>query len=104
MLNFNPYPISGQLPLIHVVDSDDQLLLNSPDAHWYRILFYFPWEDYRELAVEYYNALYDFNLAYRNNSGSVEPDNETEEEAVQRLLSKDPLSIKRPLSLPGKNS
>ena len=86
MLNFNPYPISGQLPLIHVVDNDDQLLLNSPDAHWYRILFYFPWEDYRELAVEYYNALYDFNLAYRNNSGSIEPDNETEEEAVQRLL------------------
>jgi len=66
MLNFNPCPISGQLPLIHVIDNDDQLLLNSPDAHWYRILFYFPWEDYRVLAVDYYNALYDFNLTRRN--------------------------------------
>ena len=86
MLNFNPHPISGQLPLIHVIDNDDRLLLNSPDAHWYRILFYFPWEDYRELAVDYYNALYDFNLANRNKSGAIEADNESKEEAVLRLL------------------
>ena len=86
MLNFNPCPISGQLPLIHVIDNDDQLLLNSPDAHWYRILFYFPWEDYRVLAVDYYHALYDFNLTRRNKPNAIEPDNETETEAVQRLL------------------
>ena len=86
MLTFNPHPISGQLPLIHVIDNDDWLLLNSPDAHWYRILFYFPWEDYRVLAVDYYNALYDFNLSRRNKPNAVEPDNETETEAVQRLL------------------
>ena len=86
MLNFNPHPISGQLPLIHVIDNDDRLLLNSPDAHWYRILFYFPWEDYRVPAVDYYNALYDFNLSRRNEPTAVEPDNETKTEAVQRLL------------------
>ncbi|MCK5663747.1 MAG: hypothetical protein KAI17_09685, partial [Thiotrichaceae bacterium] len=86
MLNFNTNPISGQIPLIHVIDNDDWILLNSPDAHWYKILYYFPWADYRVLAVDYYNALYDFNLAHRNESGNVEPNNESKEEAVQRLL------------------
>ncbi|MDM8556792.1 hypothetical protein QUF75_18860 [Desulfococcaceae bacterium HSG7] len=86
MLNFNIHPISGQLPLIHVIDNDDWLLLHSSEAHWFRILFYFPWEDYREPAVDYYNALYDFNLAHRNDSGGIEPDNETKVEAVPRLI------------------
>jgi len=86
MLTFNPNPITGQLPLIHVVDKDDQILLNSPDAQWYRILHFFPWEDYRELAVDYYNALYEFNLSRRKKPNDGEPDNETETEAVQRLL------------------
>ncbi|MDM8540389.1 hypothetical protein QUF90_04810 [Desulfococcaceae bacterium HSG9] len=86
MFNFNPHPISGQLPLIHVIDNDDRLLLNSPDVHRYKILFQFTWEDYRVPAVDYYNALYDFNLAHRNNSDAIEPDNESGEEAVERFF------------------
>ena len=39
-----------------------------------------------ELAAEYYNALYDFNLARRNKSDTFEADNESKEEAAQRLL------------------
>ena len=54
--------VSRQIPLIHIVDEDDQLLVNSSDAEWYRILHCFPWEDYREMAARYYNALYDFSL------------------------------------------
>jgi hypothetical protein len=42
----------NQLPLIHTVDEDDQLLLNSPDAQWYRILKYFPDMDYRQIAAD----------------------------------------------------
>ncbi len=55
MLNFNPHLISGQLPLIHVIDNDDRLLLNSPDAHWYKILFHIQ------------DKVYRFNLDYLRN-------------------------------------
>ena len=41
----------NQLPLIHTVDADDQLLLDSPEAEWYRILKYFPDMDYRQVAA-----------------------------------------------------
>ncbi len=41
---------------------------------------------YREPAVDYYNALYDFNLSRRKKPNATEHDNETETEAVLRLL------------------
>ena len=86
MSHFNPCLISGQPPLIHVIDNDERILLNSPEAHWYKILFYFPWEDCRVPAAEYHNALYDFNLARRKKSDTVEVDSESKVEAVPRLL------------------
>jgi len=49
--------------------------------------------------------LYDFNLAQRNDSGSIPPDNETKEEAVQQFLFERPTIDKdAPLSLLRKNS
>ena len=57
--NYSP----SQIPLIHIVDEDDRLLLKSSDAEWYRVLYYFPDKDYREVAAKYYDALYDFNQA-----------------------------------------
>jgi hypothetical protein len=47
--------------LIHVVHEDDELLANSPEAEWYKILQSLPWEQYRSIAADYYNALYHFN-------------------------------------------
>ena len=74
-----------QLPLIHVVNEDDQLLSNNRDAQWYSILKNFPWENYRELAASYYNALYDFNIS--THIGEDPKENvETKDEGRQRLL------------------
>jgi len=61
MLNFNTVPVFEQIPLIHTVNKDDELLLISPDTEWYRTLKYFQWQDYREIAAKYYDALYHFN-------------------------------------------
>ncbi|MCP3868539.1 MAG: hypothetical protein GY703_10660 [Gammaproteobacteria bacterium] len=57
-----PHLAQGQrIPFIHEVHSDDTHLLNTIDGEWFEILLYFPWEDYRSFASDYYNALYDFN-------------------------------------------
>jgi hypothetical protein len=80
-----------QIPLIHIVDEDDQLLLNSSDTEWYRILHYFPGEDYCEMAAQYYDALYHFNLLEAQKReerqlNTAETGDESKEEAVQRFL------------------
>ena len=85
MLNQVSISTAIQLPLIHVVNEDDQLLSNNRDAQWYLILKNFPWENYRELAASYYNALYDFNISTQL-SQDPEENIETEDEARQRLL------------------
>ena len=46
-----------QIPLLHEVHSDDEHLLNTIDGEWFEILYHFGWEDYREPAADYYNAL-----------------------------------------------
>ena len=38
MLNLNSVAAHQQIPLIHVVHEDDELLANSPEAKWYNIL------------------------------------------------------------------
>jgi hypothetical protein len=52
-----------QFPLIHEVHSEDKHLLNTVDGEWFEILYHFRWEDCRQFAADYYNALYDFNQA-----------------------------------------
>jgi len=32
----------SQIPLIQIIETDDRILLNSPDTEWYRILMTFP--------------------------------------------------------------
>ncbi len=39
---------SQQIPLIHIIEADDRILLNSPDAEWFKVLYYFPSIDYRD--------------------------------------------------------
>jgi hypothetical protein len=40
-----------QIPLIHVVDVHDAILLEQENAEWYRILREFPWERYQGFAA-----------------------------------------------------
>jgi len=75
-----------QVPLIHVVDEDDQLLLNSADAQWYRILKYFPDLEYRQIAAEYYNSLYHFNKTRTMDRAKQHVNHEDKQKATQRLL------------------
>jgi len=76
-----------QIPLIHEVHSDDEHLLNTLDGEWFAILYHFRWEDYRQFAADYYNALYDFNrLAPQTATEECEVNAETKEQARQRLM------------------
>ena len=61
VLNFNTVARHQQIPLIHVVNEDDELLASSPEAEWYQILQNLPWEPYRSIGADYYNSLYHFN-------------------------------------------
>jgi len=82
--------ITEQGTLLEILDNDDKILLNSPNGLWYRILHFFPWEDYVSFAVEYYNSLYDFNIKAEQNRekkcNDVPGIIESKEEAQERLL------------------
>jgi len=77
-----------QIPLIHVVDVHDAILLNQEDSEWYRILRDFPWQRYQDVAALYYDHLYRFNIneAKKREMQEQGPNRETYGEAVQRLL------------------
>ena len=80
-----------QIPLIHIVDEDDQVLLNSPDHEWIRKLYYFPDEASCDPAAPYYDALYHFNhqearKRREKELNRVESCDESKEDATQRLL------------------
>ena len=78
-----------QIPLIHFLHKDDLILLDSADADWFRVLYYFPWQDYRSYGAEYYEALYQFNLREaRKRAERLEEEEkvESKEEARERLL------------------
>ncbi|MEA3415572.1 MAG: hypothetical protein U9R02_05350, partial [Thermodesulfobacteriota bacterium] len=85
MLNFNTVPVYEQIPLIHTVNEDDELLLISPDTEWYRTLKYFQWQDYREIAAKYYDSLYHFNKS-QEKPQSNQRNYEQKDQAVRRLL------------------
>jgi len=85
MLKINN-PIYHQVPLFEYVNEDDEILLNSSNAEWYHTLKNFRWEDCRELGASYYNALYDFNISKALLSQSSQKNNESKDEARQRLL------------------
>jgi hypothetical protein len=76
-----------QIPLIHEVHADDQYLLNTIEGEWFEILSAFAWQEYREVAAAYYDALYAFNLAESPLADSAcRHAQESQEEAKQRLL------------------
>jgi hypothetical protein len=88
MSSFIRIPV--QNPLIITVDESEKILKNNSNAVWFDILNDFNYLDYVEIAVLYYDALYDYNK-YHNSVGNHEGDqNETIEEARERLLKSRP--------------
>ena len=83
-----PHVTEGhRIPLVVEVQHEDQHLLDTLDGEWFEILYYFPWENYRAQAADYYNALYDFNRRECRAAMEENPEApETKEEAKQRLL------------------
>jgi hypothetical protein len=75
-----------QIPLTITVDEDDQLLLNSADAPWYRSLKFFPELEFRIVGARYYSALYNFNQTRKKQSIKAEACQENKDDATQRLL------------------
>jgi len=86
MPNLEALPAFVQIPLIQIVNEDDELLANSPDALWYHILKDFAWRNYRSIGVAYYNALYHFNCLRKKPLNSGVNGDETKQQAAQRLL------------------
>jgi len=76
----------AQIPLIQFVFEDDLLLLMDENSEWFKILHDFPWQDYQEIAVLYYNALYEFNLLPTTAPELTGVARETEEQAKQRHM------------------
>jgi hypothetical protein len=80
----------GQLPLVQFVESDDRFL-DECDVVWFRTLRDLDWRPFVAAAVQYYEALWQFNqeqLEARTAKVVAHPvpDPETEEQARQRLL------------------
>ncbi len=86
MPNLEASPAFVQIPLIQVVNEDDELLANSPDALWYQMLKDFEWQNYRAIGASYYNSLYHFNCLRKKSSNSGVNGDETKQQAAQRLL------------------
>lgn len=53
--------VDVQLPLIHVVESDDLYLRSQADVLWFDLLRGLDYRPFQPLAARYYEALYQFN-------------------------------------------
>ncbi len=50
-----------QIPLIHIVESDDLYLEAQEDVFWFDLLRDLDWLSLRVVAARYYEALWQFN-------------------------------------------
>jgi len=79
-----------QIPLIHVVESDDLHLERQADILWFNLLRNFPWRALRPTAARYYEALWQFNVRQaqvrRERETVLAANPETQSEATMRLL------------------
>lgn len=79
-----------QIPLIHIVESDDLHLERQEDILWFNLLRNFPWHLFRPTAARYYEALWQFNVrqaqASRERDAELAANPETQSEATMRLL------------------
>ena len=89
MIALREFPV--QLPLIHIVESDDIYIKEQADVLWYRVLRNLRWQTFVGVGAQYYEALWAFNQAQadaRRQKADAEPEvnSETREEADRRLL------------------
>jgi hypothetical protein len=77
-----------QIPLIHIVESDDLYLEAQEDVFWFGLLRDLDWRPLRPIAARYYEALWQFNENQaRGRAGrSAAANPESQEEATHRLL------------------
>ena len=80
-----------QIPLIHVVESDDLYLAEQADVLWFTTLRDLDWRVFVDVAAQYYEALWAFNQAQRSareerERGAAPANPETREQADRRLL------------------
>lgn len=82
-----------QLPLIHIIESDDLYLQDHAEVLWFDVLRKLDWRFLRPLAARYYEALYQFNedqaRARREREAQAPQDPgrcESQQEATDRLL------------------
>ena len=59
--------VSGQLPLIHFVESDDLYFQDQPDVLWFDVLRNLDDRRFQTTAVHYYERLWQFNQRQANN-------------------------------------
>ena len=83
--------VSGQLPLIHFVESDDLYFQDQPDVLWFDVLRNLDDRRFQTTAVHYYERLWQFNqrqaqqrIERQECPPSANP--ETEQQATERLL------------------
>jgi hypothetical protein len=79
-----------QIPLIHIIESDDLHLERQEDILWFNLLRNFPWHLFRPTAARYYEALWQFNACHaqasRERDTVLAANPETQSEATTRLL------------------
>ena len=82
-----------QLPLIHIVESDDLHLSEESDIVWFKLLQQLDWKQFRPIAIEYYEALWRFNQDQARereqrvtSAAASKPEPETETQASFRLV------------------
>ena len=79
-----------QIPLIQVVESDDHFL-DEADVLWFQVLRDLDWQPLVPIAVQYYEALWQFNQdqlleRLKKQSSPPVPNPETKKDARQRIL------------------
>jgi len=79
-----------QIPLIHIVESDDLHLEAQEDVLWFAVLRNLDWRSFQQIAATYYEALWQFNVRQarmRAEGNAAQPANpETQSDATLRLL------------------
>jgi hypothetical protein len=88
-------PLTGQWPLVHVLESDDLDLARLEDVAWFPTLRGLNWRTFFPVACEYYQGLWNFNqnqaleLAHRAAADQI-PNLECKADATRRLLGERP--------------
>jgi len=96
-----------QIPLIHIVESDDLYLESQEDVFWFDLLRDLDWFSLRPVAARYYEGLWQFNeqqartRAERSAAAAANP--ETPEDATYRLMFERPTLCEDVQGLYGRN-